>query len=251
MKDEEYLYRSDVREKAITARSARRTRTHCGKGGAVKLPSDYLTRKELNAMNGEVKSYKLNDPMKWKEFKAMPDDVKVIYITAIRNRWNAPDTEIAKMLGVCKATIIRVIADLGLGKGKKAGGSRPWDKEGFYAWVYGAPETADNNAAYEDVQEAAQDAKEATNEAASALPIEASEKHPANEESVTAEELAEEKTCHECSFDYEAEYHKLLDEHKELCAKLHYVTEEHRAKEIEFERMRAQLDIVYLIFGRK
>lgn len=41
--DEEYAYRQDCKEKAITARSARYKRTHCGKGGAVKFPSDYMT----------------------------------------------------------------------------------------------------------------------------------------------------------------------------------------------------------------
>ena len=47
MKDEEYLFRQDSRDKALTARSARHKRTHCGKGGRVKLPSDYMTKKEL------------------------------------------------------------------------------------------------------------------------------------------------------------------------------------------------------------
>ena len=57
--DEQYVLREDTREKAITARSARHTRTHCGKGGAVKFPSDYLSKKELKAMNGETKSYNI------------------------------------------------------------------------------------------------------------------------------------------------------------------------------------------------
>lgn len=246
MKDEEYLYRSDVREKAITARSARRTRTHCGKGGAVKLPSDYLTRKELNAMNGEVKSYRLNDPMTWKEFKMLPDDVKVLYITQIRSKWNTPDNEIAKMLGICKETMIRCVTDLGINKGKKGGGKWEWDKDGFYAWAFGTPLEVKTANEVEPAPDAIAAAREETK-----LPVEAFEKHPANEESVTVEELAKKKTCCESRPNYEAEYFKLLEEYKALCAKLHYVTEEHKAKEIEFEKMRAQLDIVHLIFGGK
>lgn len=52
MKDEEYIFRQESREKAITARGAHNRRTHCGKGGRVKLPSDYMTKKELEKMNG-------------------------------------------------------------------------------------------------------------------------------------------------------------------------------------------------------
>lgn len=45
MNDIEYEFTKDVIEKKITARSARSTRTHNGKRGAVKFPSDYKTKK--------------------------------------------------------------------------------------------------------------------------------------------------------------------------------------------------------------
>ena len=67
MKDETYAFISDVKEKGFTARSARHTRTHCGKGGRVRLPSDNLSKKELEKLNGECKSFRLNDPMGRKE----------------------------------------------------------------------------------------------------------------------------------------------------------------------------------------
>ena len=84
MKDEEFVFRADSREKAITARSARHARTHCGHGGRVRLPSDNLSKKELMKMSGECKSFRLNDPMGRKEFMSMPDDLKIVYIQAIR-----------------------------------------------------------------------------------------------------------------------------------------------------------------------
>ena len=90
MKDETYAFISDVKDKKITARSARHTRTHCGKGGRVRFPSDNLSKKELQKMNGECKSFRLNDPMVWKEFKSMPDDLKITYIKLqkyCRNAW--------------------------------------------------------------------------------------------------------------------------------------------------------------------
>lgn len=137
LKDEEFCFVSDVREKKVTARSARNRKTHAGKGGRVKFPSDYMTKKELKALNGEVKTYRLNEPMKWDEFKAMPDDLKVAYINALRTKFKVPDKEIAEMLGVDRQTVGRWFRCLGLGIGKCAGGKRPWNKERWIAWING------------------------------------------------------------------------------------------------------------------
>lgn len=88
LSDEQYELMQDTRDKAITARSARHTRTHCGKGGAVKFPSDNLTKKERDAMNSECKSYRLNDPMNYEQFKSLPDDLKALYLNAIIKKYN-------------------------------------------------------------------------------------------------------------------------------------------------------------------
>lgn len=136
MKDETYAFISDVKEKKVTARSARHTRTHCGKGGRVRLPSDNLSKKELQKMNGECKSYRLNDPMAWQEFMSMPDDIKVTYIKLIREKFNVPDKNIAEMFGVSKDYVYRTFKKLGLQRDIRI--SHPkWDKEGFYAWWRG------------------------------------------------------------------------------------------------------------------
>lgn len=139
MRDEEYVYVSDVRDKKITARSARHQRTHNGRRGRVKLPSDFLTKKELEAMNGEMKAYRLNDPMSWKEFKSMPDDLKETYIKLIRERYNPYDFSIAEMMGVHRVTFANEMKRLNLGVGKKHGGERTWDKEGWNRWSKGIP----------------------------------------------------------------------------------------------------------------
>ena len=139
MSDEAYEYMQDSRDKKITARSARHTRTHCGKGGAVKFPSDYMTEKERKAMSGECKSYRMNSPMTWNEFKDMPDDLKILYIKAIREKYNVPDKNIANMFGISAPVMSRYFKCLGLAQGKAVSGSkRTWDKEGFLAWCGGA-----------------------------------------------------------------------------------------------------------------
>ena len=137
MKDETYAFISDVKEKKVTARSARHTRTHCGKGGRVRLPSDNLSKKELQKMNGECKSFRLNDPMTREEFLAMPDDLKIVYIQAIRNKYGIPDSSLGKAMGFTQQRFAKLVKRLGLCQGKEMGGRRKWDKEGFFAWWHG------------------------------------------------------------------------------------------------------------------
>ena len=145
--DVQYEFIKDSMDKKNVARSARSTRTHCGKRGAVKFPSDYKTKKELNAMNGEVKSYRMNDPMTWAEFKELPDDLKVDYIKALRNKFNVSDKYIAEMMGIHVRTLQLVLADLKCACGKSMyGGNRKWPKEAFLAWAHGAdPEAVSEN----------------------------------------------------------------------------------------------------------
>lgn len=139
MKDEEYIFRQDVKERASTGRSARSRRTHCGKGGRVKLPSDYMTKKEIKAMSGECKSYKLNEPMNWKEFNAMPDDIKISYVKLLRQKFNVPNNKIAEMLGISQVTFSKEINRLGISEGKNRGSRTQWDQEGFLMWSKGVP----------------------------------------------------------------------------------------------------------------
>lgn len=134
MTDEKFLYVSDVAEKKRVARGSYNKRTHAGKGGKVKLPSDFYSRKELAAMNGEVKSYRLNEPMTWAEFKALPDDIKVMYIKALREKFGVRDKEIGEMLGKVKSCISREMARLGISAGHYCKDGS-FDKEGWEKWL--------------------------------------------------------------------------------------------------------------------
>lgn len=134
--DEQYEFMQDTREKKTTAHSARNRRGHCGKGGAVKLPSDFMTKKERDAMNGECKSYRMNDPMTWEQFKEIPDDLKGCYIKALRLKYDVPDSYIAEMMGASKSSFSAELTRLGL-KTDAGRGKRSWDKEGFTNWCNG------------------------------------------------------------------------------------------------------------------
>ena len=126
--DEQWLMIKDSIDKKNVARSSHNKRSHCGKGGSVKFPSDYMTKKELKAMNGEVKSYRLNDPMTWKEFKKLPDDIKVAYIKNLREKYAVPNKDLAKAMGVNSGYFGEILRGLGLGLGKGAGSrsSKKW-----------------------------------------------------------------------------------------------------------------------------
>lgn len=158
MTDERFAFIQDVRERKITAQSARHKRAHCGKGGAVKFPSDYLSQKKLRALSGEVKSYRLNDPMNWAEFKAMPDDIKADYIRALRERFNVSDSHIADMFGCHKVTLCNYLKTIGCPSGPHRGKYTQWDDAGWFAWVNGisltgSAQQAEEAPASEPVQE--------------------------------------------------------------------------------------------------
>lgn len=121
MPDEQYIMISDSIEKKKIAHSSHNRKTHCGKGGRVKFPSDYLSKKELKAMNGDVKSYSLNKPMTWKEFRSMPQDLQIMYIKKLRNEFGVPDIVLSKAMGVCKSSFSKAMRDLNLSLGKSAG----------------------------------------------------------------------------------------------------------------------------------
>ena len=105
-------------------------------------------------MSGECKSYRLNEPMGWKVFLEMPDDLKITYIKLIREKYNAPGKDIAKMLGTNQNYYSREIGRLGLSLGQNCrGGQTHWDRDGFYAWAYGLPKTEDCQSVQEAVKE--------------------------------------------------------------------------------------------------
>ena len=127
--DEQWAMIEDSINKKNIARSSHNKRTHCGSSGGVRLPSDYMTRKELKSMNGEVKTYKMHDPMTWKEFRDLPDDLKKEYIKYIRERFGAPNTAIAEAFGVSNTLFGNWIRCLGLASGKcHCGTSSKWAK---------------------------------------------------------------------------------------------------------------------------
>ncbi len=111
-------------------------------------------------MNGEVKAYRMNDPITWAEFKQMPDDIRVLYINALREKYGVPDMWLAKMFGKSQTYFSHEVQRLGIAIGRVEGCKRKkWDKEGFLAWWHGVPkieEASDENVVEEAVEPVAE-----------------------------------------------------------------------------------------------
>lgn len=128
-------YKEDIRDKSITARSSHSRVSH---GGRVRLPSDHMTKKELRNMSGTCETWNLNKPMEWQEFKAMPDDIKVMYIDRIRERFGAvPNVQLCKLFGAADVTIGKELHRIGVkpvcGFGGK-GARIVYEKQAFEHW---------------------------------------------------------------------------------------------------------------------
>lgn len=87
-------------------RIAKSSKNHINaRRGKCKLPHEYLTRKELDALNGEVKTYNLGSPMDRKTFLLLPYDLQREYLLRLQKEFRANDGMISSMMGCSDATI--------------------------------------------------------------------------------------------------------------------------------------------------
>jgi hypothetical protein len=97
MSDEEFIYRQDIKEKKATGRGAFHK-----KGGSkskkCNFPSDYMTRKEKQALNGEVMSYNPNKFYSYAEFKQLPMEYQVKYVNSLMDKYQIGLSNISTIL---------------------------------------------------------------------------------------------------------------------------------------------------------
>lgn len=107
MKDEEYVFKEDVREKSITARSAHKRPRHSG----CRLPQ--YTAKELRELSGPNYTINLGKPMPYKEFKALPESLQKEYVKNILAKYNVGMSALAEVFGVPVSTCTSKLHKLG------------------------------------------------------------------------------------------------------------------------------------------
>lgn len=104
MNDIEFILKEDIKKKK-QAGSGYRYKKNGSKSKKCSLPSDNLSKKELNKMNGECKVYNLSEKMNYSNFCAMPFDLQVKYLEMLRDKFGASQTDIAKMMNVAPSTL--------------------------------------------------------------------------------------------------------------------------------------------------
>lgn len=144
----------DAMQKKRIARGA----SHMKRGSKSKkctLPSDYLTAAQKRRLNGPVSTYKLDEPMSWESFKAMPEDLQKKYILNLQETYQTNDKMIAKLFGKSDVTVGEHRKRLGLNPIGKSKMSRDeiavrdakWDAfcNGVVGGKPGEPKKIENN----------------------------------------------------------------------------------------------------------
>ena len=103
----------DAKQKKIIARSARHMASKRGKRGCT-LPSDNLTEAQRRKLNGECRTYSLREPLTYEQFRDLPKDLQVEYMTWLRETFRPTDRRIADMFGVSKTLVQHIREELGL-----------------------------------------------------------------------------------------------------------------------------------------
>ena len=144
----------DAMQKKRIARGAAHMKRG-SKSNKCTLPSDYLTDAQKRRLNGPVSTYKLDEPMSWESFKAMPEDLQKKYILNLQETYQANDKMIGKMFGKSDVTVGEYRKKLGInsiGKSKmtrdKVGiRNTKWDAfcNGVVGGKPGEPKKFENN----------------------------------------------------------------------------------------------------------
>lgn len=99
------------KQKKDIAHSAQR---RVGQRRGCTLPSDYLTAAQKKALSGPVTSVKLDEPMAYKDFKGLSEDLQRAYIENLQTLYGASDAMLAEMFGISASMGYTVRKGLGL-----------------------------------------------------------------------------------------------------------------------------------------
>jgi len=76
----------DVLQKKKIARNAKYRKSTYNRKGCT-LPHEYMSKKEIQAMNGELSTIQMNSPMSWERFKTLPPDLQREYLQKQMDRF--------------------------------------------------------------------------------------------------------------------------------------------------------------------
>ena len=85
-----------------------------GRRSGCTLPSDSLTEAEKRKLNGPVVTLKLDEPMNWKDFKALPEDKQRLYLERLKELYQPSCSMLGQMFGVTEPAVSRQLSRLGV-----------------------------------------------------------------------------------------------------------------------------------------
>lgn len=116
MTDEEYVFRqTEIERKKLGYGDRCKKR---GGGRYVRLPSDHMTKKEREAMNGECFSYEMGKPHTAAELRIWPERVRKEYIGGLIEKYHPTLDMLGEMLNYTRPTVCNYLKRLGLGTGR-------------------------------------------------------------------------------------------------------------------------------------
>ena len=93
------LFEQDVREKRRIAAGAHHKKR---RGRGCTLPSDCLTPTQLRRLNGSVRTYRLDQPLRYEAVLALPEDLRREYLVRLRDGYRADAGMLSEMLAVSR-----------------------------------------------------------------------------------------------------------------------------------------------------
>lgn len=105
------LFDEDVREKRRTAAGAHHKKR---RGRGCTLPSDCLTPTQLRRLNGSVRTYRLDLPLRYEAVLALPEDLRREYLARLRDGYSADAEMLAGMLAVSKERAAELMTRCGI-----------------------------------------------------------------------------------------------------------------------------------------
>ena len=125
---------ADLRDRRAEASGARHKKNGSKKKGC-SLPSDGLTRRQLEKLNGPMNIFAMNVPTDYETLSKQSDDIQREYITNLLDRFNITAAKISEMLGISPTTGMSYIKSLGI-KYAPRGAKLKNNKNEKDAWNY-------------------------------------------------------------------------------------------------------------------
>jgi len=79
------------------------------------MSTDHMTRKQWEERCGEIMTYQIGKPMKWDEFKQMPQNIQREYLQNLIHQYSTTAVDLARMFGITPQTVIRFCSNPEMG----------------------------------------------------------------------------------------------------------------------------------------